>query len=305
MNLDKKKLIFGIVVLLIITFIAIYGFMLFGEDSKEGELVEQPKVPLLEEKQKDYDSRKEAVDNLKETRSSIVPSIYEDKLIDEDGNYDPYLKEKEKIKLMDSILASGPEPEDYDLESIINIQGDSSETLEKSEVLVPEEVSEISIGHGHQAFFNILKEKVISQSATESIMIKAQVNGDQVVQKDQRLELRLTENFIHGKDTLPRNSIIYARCSFRANRLLLNIQPAGKLKTGLKAYDVGDGQEGVYIENSFRSQAATEVIDDLIQDINISGVPQVSGLKSIFQRSNRNVKVKVLNQYQLNLKPTL
>ncbi|WP_300439071.1 conjugative transposon protein TraM [Christiangramia sp.] len=303
MNLDKKKFVFGIVVLLIITFIGIYGFMLFSEDSEETETLEQPKVPLLEESQKDYESRKEAVDNLKETRSGIAPSIYDEKLIDKDGLYDPYLEEKEKIKLMDSILASGPEPEDYHLESFKSIL--EKDTVKTPLVVISPKDPVFSIGHGHRSFFLASQQKNVQQSPTGKLLIRAEVNGNQVVRKDQRLELRFTEDFIHESDTLTKNSIIYANCSFKANRLLLNIHPTEDLKTALKAYDISDGQEGIYIENSFRSQATTEVIDDLIQDINISGVPQVSGLKSIFQRSNRNVKVKVLHQYQLYLKPVL
>jgi len=303
MNLDKKKLVFSIVVLLIIAFIGIYGFMLFGEDSKDTETLEQPGVPLLEENQKDYDSRKEAVDNVKESRPNIAPSIYDEKLIDEDGTYDPYLEEKDKIKLMDSILANGPEPEDYDLESFNSIL--EKDTLETSLGLVVQKEPVLNIGHGHRSFFLVSQQKEVQKSTTEMLLIRAEVNGDQVVQKDQRLELRLAEDYVHEKDTLTKNSIVYAICNFKANRLLLTIYPTGNLKIGFKAYDVADGQEGIYIENSFRSQATTEVIDDLIQDINISGVPQVSGLKSIFQRSNRNIKVKVLHQYQLYLKPVL
>ena len=73
----------------------------------------------------------------------------------------------------------------------------------------------------------------------------------------------------------------------------------------LKAYDLQDGSEGIYIENSFRAEAKREVVEDLVDDINITGVPQVSGIQKIFQRSNRNVKVTVVNNYKLILKPEL
>ncbi|MGB5609432.1 conjugative transposon protein TraM, partial [Eudoraea sp.] len=42
--------------------------------------------------------------------------------------------------------------------------------------------------------------------------------------------------------------------------------------------------------------------DDVIEDINIPGVPQISGVKKVFQRNNRNVKVTVNNNYKLILK---
>ena len=40
----------------------------------------------------------------------------------------------------------------------------------------------------------------------------------------------------------------------------------------------------------------------MLGDINIAGVPQVSGIKKVFQRSNKSVKVAVSNNYRLLLK---
>ncbi len=71
---------------------------------------------------------------------------------------------------------------------------------------------------------------------------------------------------------------------------------------GLKAYDLQDGREGIYVENSFRADVSRELIDDIIQDIDIPGVPQVGGIKKVFQRNNRNIKVTITNNYKLILK---
>jgi len=54
-------------------------------------------------------------------------------------------------------------------------------------------------------------------------------------------------------------------------------------------------------------------LGDVIQDFNIPGIPDVSGavntgvsgVKKVFQRNNRNVKVTVNNNYKLILKPKL
>ena len=73
--------------------------------------------------------------------------------------------------------------------------------------------------------------------------------------------------------------------------------------TKLKAFDLLDGSEGIYVQNNFRSEATTEVLDDVISDINIPTVPQVGGITKVLRRSNRNVKVTVLNNYRLILKP--
>ena len=63
------------------------------------------------------------------------------------------------------------------------------------------------------------------------------------------------------------------------------------------------GSEGIYVENSFRAEARQEVISDIVDDINIAGVPQLSGIKKIFQRNNKNVKVTIANNFKLILKP--
>ena len=75
--------------------------------------------------------------------------------------------------------------------------------------------------------------------------------------------------------------------------------------TRLKAFDLSDGSEGIYVQNNFRAEATTEVLDDIIGDINIPTVPQVGGVTKVLRRSNRNVKVTVLNNYKLILKPKL
>jgi len=304
MKIAKKKLVFVGIVIVILIFMAIYGFMVFGEDAKNENQLQQTTVPLLEEHQKEYKTRMEAVDNLREKKPSNAPSMYDENMIDAKGNYDPYLPEKEKMKLMDSILASGPDLDDYGL----NITQNSSEKIIDSmlpnlSVLKPVEIT--SIGNGHTGFFSNVPSVNNLSIIPIYKPIYALVNGDQVVRKDERLELRLAQDVFIAGDTLQKNTVLYANCNFKSNRLLLKIFPTGKFKTSLQAFDISDGQEGVYIENSFRSQATTKVLDDVIQDINISGVPQVSGLKGIFQRSNRSVKVKVLNQYQLILKPSL
>lgn len=303
MKIDKKKLVFGGMLLLIVSFIALYSVIVLGEKDGEEEL-QKTTVPSLKEEQPQYDSRLEAVDNLKEKNPSLAPSIYDEDLIDKEGNFDPYLEENQKQRLMDSILEMGPDQEDYGVNRISREFSKKEEDSLSEKSPTPTKTNMVAIGTGHKEFFFGIDEQAFAVKEPSAI-IKAAVNGDQVVRKDERLELRLLEDAVIMKDTLQQGTLLYANCSFKPNRLLLRIHSTGELGWDLEAYDVSDGQEGIYIENSFRSRATTEILDDVIQDINISGVPQVSGLKSIFQRSNRSVKVKVLNQYQLYLKPAL
>lgn len=302
MRPDKRTLVVIGILLVIVAFIIIYSRAIMGEEPTETEQLEDPVIPELKEEPEQYETRLEAVDNLSEEAPISPPGLYDEDLIDDQGQYDPYLEEKEKVALMDSILRSGTDLEDYQYEepptNRIITPVDSTPPVTRQRQL-------IQIGHGHSGFFMTAPKTKVPEISNDNSPVRVEVNGDQVVRKDERLELRLVEPLIIKQDTIPSNTIFYAFCSFQPNRLLLKVHEVGKIQFQMDAYDISDGQKGIYIENSFRSQAATEVIDDIIQDINVSGVPQVSGLKAIFQRSNRSVKVKVLHQYQLYLKPVL
>lgn len=91
-------------------------------------------------------------------------------------------------------------------------------------------------------------------------------------------------------------------CQFKPNRAVIAIEHIGHKPVKLRAYDLEDGSEGIYIENSFRADARQQLIGDVVDDINVAGVPQVSGIKQLFRRNNRNVKVTVMDGYQLTLK---
>ena len=79
-----------------------------GEDSDENTL-QQTLVPELEEDQKEYDSKLDAINDLKEVRESTAPSIYDEKLLDSTGLYNPDLPEqkKQRVSWIASIRPTG------------------------------------------------------------------------------------------------------------------------------------------------------------------------------------------------------
>jgi len=161
----------------------------------------------------------------------------------------------------------------------------------------------------HGAFFDVA-EKPESKSidamvASTDDFIMVEVNGEQTVRNDERLELRLAVDALINGDTIVRNSLVYGFVSFKANRVSIRITNIDNKAVDLKAFDLLDGNEGIYIKNSVQAEATGEVLDDIIQDINIPGVPQIGGIKQVFRRKNRNVKATIYNQYQLILKPSL
>ena len=117
--------------------------------------------------------------------------------------------------------------------------------------------------------------------------------------------MRLTNTATINGRVVPENTPVFGFISFQPNRALIEIENIDHHPTKLKAFDVQDGSEGIYVENSFREEVGTEVLNDIIQDINIPSVPQVGGVTKVLRRKNRNVKVTVLNNYKLILKPKL
>jgi hypothetical protein len=99
--------------------------------------------------------------------------------------------------------------------------------------------------------------------------------------------------------------LVYGFVSFKANRVFIKITNIDNSPVDLKAFDLLDGNEGIYIKNSIQAEATGEVLDDIVQDINVPGVPQIGGIKQVFRRNNRNVKATIFNQYQLILKSGL
>ncbi len=303
MKQQKNKIIFiATIVCVGMLMVWYYVSVVTGDGNGEQELL-QPEVPALEDTRKEYGSKLEAVGDVKEERQITAPSVYAETAIDSTGLYDPDLAEKQRQRLVDSIYRHGrihyaDAPENLDRTSY---RGTAKTNKEVEPVL-----EERDFVPAHAAFFSsnpmvaLLTTK--SETTATDAFIVVEVNGEQTVRQDERLELRLSVDAkIRGR-TVSRNTLIYGFVSFRPNRVQLNITNIDHRIVDLKAYDLLDGNEGLYIENSFRAEAGREVLDDVVQDINVPGLPQVGGIKQVFRRNNRNVKVTVRNQYQLILK---
>lgn len=295
MKLEKNKIIFIGLVVCIIAFIVLYAVSL-NKETEEPEM-KQPKVPELRDVLEEYGSKLEAVDAIKEERETPKPSLYGK--IDSMGAYDPLLEERERQRIVDSIYREGRI--DYGEETYRKPQ----RMVRKREDTIPnrpdppieQEPEPIDLSKAHRDFF----DHNITDTNTNPPMVV--VNGEQTVRANHRLELRLKEAMELDGRYFERNTLLYGFVSFRANRVLVAIDHIGPYPVNLKAYDLLDGGEGIYVENNYREEATQELLDDAIQDINVPGVPQLSGIKQVFRRSNRTVKVTIHDQYQLILKP--
>lgn len=309
MKIEKNKIVFASVLLVVVIFIISYSLMVMGGDGNENEILNQTLVPELDQEQKEYDSKLDAINDLKEVRETNAPSIYDEKLIDSLGFYDPELPEKEKERIVDSIYKAGRIQYSEKLYQNIGVKKVAESAIQKkdsAEIKAEQKMEAKELGLEHQLFFASAPAKNDNLiSANTDAIINAVVDGEQVVKANSRLRMRLSKTATINGEIIPKNTPIFGFIIFQPNRALVEIENIDHYPTRLKAFDLQDGSEGIYVENSFREEAISEVLDDLIQDINIPSVPQIGGVTKVLQRQNRNVKVTVLNNYKLILKPKL
>jgi len=309
MKIEKNKIVFGAVIAVILLFLISYSLMILGDDEGESQNLKQTLVPELEEESKEYDSKLDAINDLKEVRETNAPSIYDEKLIDSLGFYDTELTEKEKERIVDSIYESGrikySEGIDQEFTPEQKITTHTPQ-LEIEEIQQEHKIEAKEMGLEHQLFFASSPTSDSRFVAADiPSVVYAVVDGNQVVKANSRLRMRLTSTAKINDQWIPKNTVVYGFISFQPNRTLVEVENIDHHPVNLKAFDLQDGSEGIYVENSFRAEATSEVLDDIIQEINIPSVPQISGITKVLRRNNRNVKVTVLNDYKLILKPGL
>ncbi|MDE3741184.1 conjugative transposon protein TraM [Maribacter polysaccharolyticus] len=312
MKIEKNKLVFSMVLACILLFLVGYAMLVWGEDKEPTTDNNQIPVPELEDNLKEYDSKLDALNDLKEVKQTNAPSIYDERLLDSTGVYDAQLLDKEKMRVVDSIYQHGQirysgqsyeniNPKDNTTKSIKKMAKDTIKIDDKET-----EVASKELALEHQLFFAshpITNEALNAKNTDESIYVR--VDGTQTLKANYRLQMRLTNDAILYGKRIPKNTLIYGFISFKPNRTIIDIEHINHQPVKLKAYDYQDGTEGIYVENSFQEEATREVLDDVISDFNIPSVPQVGGLTQVFRHSNRRVKVTILNNYKLILKPKL
>ncbi|MFD0863899.1 conjugative transposon protein TraM [Sungkyunkwania multivorans] len=309
MKVEKNKIVFAAVLAVIFIFLISYSMMVMGDDESENENLEQTLVPDLDENQKEYDSKLDAINDLKEVRENNAPSIYDEKLLDSTGLYNPDLPELEKERIVDSIYNAGKiQYSDKKYRNLWQkkVVKKSAQQIDSAEIMREQKIEAKELGLEHQLFFAASpKPNEVSIIGNTDETIYVVVDGDQVVKANTRLRMRLTKSATINGKPMPKNTPVFGFISFQPNRALIEIENIKHHPTKLKAFDLLDGSEGIYVQNNFRAEATTEVLDDVIGDINIPTVPQVGGITQVFRRRNRNVKVTVLNNYKLILKPKL
>ncbi|MEC7769788.1 MAG: conjugative transposon protein TraM [Bacteroidota bacterium] len=305
MKLQKNKILFVLVLACVVLFITAYALLTFGKE-KEPELnTDQIPLPDLEEPPVEYRSKLEALEAIKEERKITAPSIYPEHMVDDKGYFNPDYMEYEKQRIIDSIYAVGQDK--YDRRSS---KGQSSATLDhKPEKRTPtisdsnnvtKGIDIKTLGLEHQLFF--ASKPKSNNKLTQKIPV-VRVSGRQQIREGQRLELMLTSALTINGFHLPKYTRLYGFAKIRPNRVLVEVSRLGNHPIALKAYDLQDGMEGIYVENHLKGAIVNQGLDETIREVNIPGVPQLSGIKNIFRKDNRAIKVEIPNNYQFLLKP--
>lgn len=105
MKPQKNKIVFVLVLVGVVLFIVAYSVFTFGKDKKSELKPDRIPMPDLEENQKVYESKMEALDALKEEREVTAPQIYPDHMVDDKGYFNLDYMEYEKQRIIDSVYS--------------------------------------------------------------------------------------------------------------------------------------------------------------------------------------------------------
>ena len=305
MKIEKNKIVFASIIGMIVLFIGSYSMVVLNKD--EDPTIETNRIPIpeLQDEQKEYDSKLDAINDLKEVREANAPSIYDERMLDSSGVYDPDLPDKKKAQIVDSIYNQGRinyADNSYRKSRVqkvikkVNPSGSIADKQDYGKTLSSDKTV-------FKDFFNSNPNKSERIEKSTDDVIHVVVNGDQVVKTFSRLEMRLARPALINNELLPKNTYLYGFVSFKPNRTMIEITNINHQPVNLKAYDLQDGNEGIYVVNNFQTEASKALVGDAVNEINIPAVPSVGVLKKVFQRSNRHVKVTIMNNYKLILKP--
>jgi len=305
MKLQKNKIVFVLVLASVVLFITIYALLTFGKEEEPELNTDQIPLPDLEESPKAYESKLEALEAIKEERKTTAPPIYPEHMVDEKGYFNPDYMAYEKQRIIDSIYDVGQDK--YDRQSP---KRQSTAALDhKPEKKTPsisysnnvtKGIDIKTLGLEHQLFF-ASKPKSNHKLPNKTPMVR--VIGRQQIREGQRLELMLTSPLTINSIYLPKYTRVYGFTKIRPNRVLVEVSRLGDHPVALKAYDLQDGKEGIYVENHLKGALVNQGLDETIREVNIPGVPQLGGIKNIFRKDNRAIKVEIPNNYQFLLKP--
>lgn len=307
MKMSKNKIVFISILICIVLFIVGYSIMIFGEDDSEPMELSAVPLPALEKERKQYNSKIEAIDDIKMERTYLPPTLYEEDLTDSTGSLLSDLEVLQKEILVDSVLTI--RTIDY-VEKPIRPQTKRTEPEAKDHEKHSIEIDD-GIKDRHHDFFNQIPEIEISEEASKSHkdeFIRVKVHGGHKLKDRYRVTMSLIESAKMDHEIKPKGTLIYGIVNFSQNRMFVKVTNIDLRAVSLEAYDCFDGNKGVYVITSIiRANEGTpgELLGDAVDQVNVPGVPDFRGIRSIFQRKTRMRYVKIPDGLEFILRPIL
>lgn len=305
MKLQKNKIVFVLVLVCVVLFITAYALLTFGREQEPELNTDQIPLPDLGESPKAYESKLEALEAIKEEREITAPPMYPEHMVDDKGYFNPDYMEYEKQRIIDSIYVAAQDTHDAPLPpkraTTLPVSKPKREKpLISDTAPITKNIETNELALEHQLFF---ASKPTSSNKFPNGIPIVRVDGHQQIGEGQRLELMLTSAITINGAPLPKYTRVYGFVKIRPNRVLVEVSQIDNHPVSLKAHDLQDGMEGIYVENHLRGAITNQGLDETIREVNIPGVPQLGGIKSLFRKDNRSIKVDIPNNYQFILKP--
>lgn len=149
------------------------------------------------------------------------------------------------------------------------------------------------------------KEKITKPTTIQQsdAFIYAVIKGDQFgLKNNDRVTLMLSKNTVINGKTYLKNTVIYAQATFQGSRVNLIVRNINQIPINLKAYDAEDGDLGLHVNQSLIAETSSEVVSDVTDDVDVSGVPLGGTIKKLFKKKQQIPKIDLLNNQKLILK---
>ena len=190
--------------------------------------------------------------------------------------------------------SSNPRPASYSSTPVRNYK------TESSNVEVP---SKVDNNESLNSFFSSKKEdKSNTSSQSNNILIYAVIKGDQIIKDRDRVTLMLTKNTTIRDKVFLKNTIFFATASFQNDRVNLVIVNINQVQVNLKAYDAEDGGLGLHVSQSLLAESYREVVNDVTDEFDVSGIPLGGTIKKILKRKQQIPKISLLNNQKIIIK---
>lgn len=294
MRLEKNKIVTVLILVGVVLFIVAYTLLTFGK--KQPPPVEEQWLPLpkMKDPPPHFTTKTAAVQQLKEEKQIPFPDLYDPHQLH--PLQEDLLLEKMDRDFSDSLYIEKELPyQRRHRPSLVGLEKSLSEK-ERAAALAERQQK-------HQLFFTAFPQPLDATIKQTQEILHVRVDGTQTIKQNYRLRMRLNTPAIVNDTILPENTVLYGFVSFRPQRALLRITSIGTQNVRYAAYDLADGNEGIYIENSISQEVTQQVTQETMDQVNLPGLPSVRGLKQLFRRKNREVKVTIVDHYQLILKP--